>query len=231
VRAVKFHFVILALIACIGAAAQQPRGLKPRAAAGEYPASHQEENAIFAADQLSQTQMEHSLYPELYGRYVVVEVGVFPQAGQTVNLWPEDFVLKNESNGQMLRAVDPSTVARVMQKEPPRKQANVAPYGDVGYSSTRVDPNGNRTGGWHGGAGSSVWIDKNPSGTTSDDRADLENELRDKELPVGDTTEPVAGYLYFPMASKVKKQATYILQYSRNGQIFTLQLKKPPANK
>jgi hypothetical protein len=53
----------------------------------------------------------------------------------------------------------------------------------------------------------------------------VENELRDKSLPTGSLTKPVAGYLYFPV--KEKREARYNLEITQNGQVLSLPLPEP----
>ena len=52
------------------------------------------------------------------------------------------------------------------------------------------------------------------------DRTTLKQELEDKELPTGRTTEPVAGYLYFPKSSTKQKNPEHeLIWYRTAGQI------------
>jgi len=51
----------------------------------------------------------------------------------------------------------------------------------------------------------------------------MERELLERALPLGNTTTPVSGYLYFEFAPKVKN-AKYQLEYMANGNKLVLPL-------
>jgi hypothetical protein len=53
-----------------------------------------------------------------------------------------------------------------------------------------------------------------PPGSTPQDRMTLESQLSDKALPQGRFSEPVAGFLYFPVkAIKKKSNGAYEMNY------------------
>jgi hypothetical protein len=51
----------------------------------------------------------------------------------------------------------------------------------------------------------------------------METELSEKGLPEGSVSAPVAGFVYFPLASR-KKNATLQLEYKVNGENVSLTL-------
>ena len=84
------------------------------------------------------------------------------------------------------------------------------------YDDTRVK----QVGGSVYGAGLGVAVGERTSAATTDsDRRTVET---DNELKSGDVSKPVAGYLYFPLATKEKVK--YELQYSGPDAVSTLAL-------
>jgi hypothetical protein len=53
----------------------------------------------------------------------------------------------------------------------------------------------------------------------------MEKELRDKALPEWNLTQPVAGYLYFPVTPK--RGVHYTLDLTRNGEGVSMPLPNP----
>jgi hypothetical protein len=69
-----------------------------------------------------------------------------------------------------------------------------------------------------------VGVDKSTSAATTDsDRQTMETELLDKELKDAEVSKPVAGYLYFPIATKQKVE--YQLEYQGTDAVTSLPLK------
>jgi hypothetical protein len=62
-----------------------------------------------------------------------------------------------------------------------------------------------------------------PHPASERDRATVGAELKDKGLPEGKASSPVAGYLYFPILSR-KKRTALQLDYETNGSRVILQL-------
>jgi hypothetical protein len=103
----------------------------------------------------------------------------------------------------------------------------VSPSVEVGYESGGYyDPaTGRRSGGGvYTGAGVGVGVGGRGNGpaSTDRDRYVMQLELTEKGLPEGSASKPVAGYLYFQLASK--KKATRQLEYASDNNKATLQL-------
>ncbi|MDT8068633.1 MAG: hypothetical protein ROO76_10770 [Terriglobia bacterium] len=60
---------------------------------------------------------------------------------------------------------------------------------------------------------------------TEADRKTMETELRDKSLPQGEVSQPVSGYLHFPVATGKKVQ--YELEYTGKNRNIRLRLPTP----
>jgi hypothetical protein len=222
----RFGAVVLfaAVLACGALSAQTP---VPRASANDYPASQAAAQYAIGAKMLSKTQLQNSFATPLAGRYVVVEVGFYPQDGKIVDLQKSGFTLKSADGKDSVKPAAPGEIASILQKRPSGgRDVTLYPQANVGYESypvydgTRVK----QVGGPVYGAGLGVGVGQSSSSaaTTDSDRRTMETELRDKELKSGDVSRPIAGYLYFPLATKDKVK--YELQYSGAEIVSTLPL-------
>ena len=161
-------------------------------------------------------QVKHSFSSDLNRGYVVLEIGVYPKSGQQIDIHLSDFVLHVLGTGQVVRAVDSNTIAGILQKSAPsRTTADIYPVVGIGYESgSRYDPEtgGRRRGGFYSTSGVAVGVGQSYPASTDQDRRTIEIELSEKGLPEGLALKPVAGYVYFPLASK-KKNLTYELEF------------------
>jgi len=202
-----------ALLICTLAGAQNPPA--PRASAADYPASQTQTQYSIGVKVLSKTQLQNSFATPLAGRYVVLEIGIYPAAGKTLDVKAADFALRSADGKDVVNPAAPEEIAAIMQQRPPSsRDVTLYPQANVGYVTYPVY-NGTGTkqvGGPVVGVGMGVGVSENQSTATSDsDRKTMETELRDKQLKDGETSKPVAGCLYFPIATKEKAQ--YRLEY------------------
>ncbi len=217
------------LLLCLPAAGQT-RGLKPRAGAGEYPASRRLKSFTIGAEQLSNVEVAHTFAADLDHRYIVVEVGIYPAPAETPTIAAADFMLKPMGTKQVIRPASPQTIAEVLHRKPTSaREVTLYPAGSVGYETGSRDPYGNRyPGGMNTSVGVGVGIDKKEKGATDADRQVIATELRDKALPEGEAKQPIAGYLYFPVATKASKTVvSYELEWVVKGQTVRLPLATP----
>ncbi|HEX8797713.1 MAG TPA: hypothetical protein VF772_03830 [Terriglobales bacterium] len=221
----RLHAVVLFTVA-LACSVLPAQTLAPRASAKDYPASKSEAQYAIGAKMLSKTQVQNSFATLLAGRYLVVEVGFYPQDGRTIDLEKSAFTLKSADGKDSVEPASPEQIASILQKRPSSgRDVTLYPQANVGYESypvydgTRVK----QVGGPVYGAGLGVAVGESTSAATTDsDRRTMETELRDKELKSGDVSKPVAGYLYFPLATKEKVK--YELQYSGPDAVSTLAL-------
>ena len=204
---------LLLLLSSFALAQNSP---SPRSSAGDYQASKTESQYSIGAKVLSKTQVQNSFATPLAGRYVVVEVGFYPADGKIIDLERSDFVLVAADGKSSVAPATPEQIASILQKRPASsRDVTLYPTANVGYESWPVyTGNGNtkQVGGPVYGAGVGVGVGKTTSPATTDsDRKTMETELSDKQLQSGEVSKPVAGYLYFPVASKDK--TGYQLQY------------------
>ena len=224
-------------------------GIRPRADATSYPAHQEQTNLSIGAALIPPAQAKKMFAANLeHAGYVVVEVGVFPAPGKDVDLFPADFMLSVGDGTVSLRSVDSDTIAEIMtgsQKSPPK---TYDPHGintSTGISVGRVsypDPGtGRQAGGTVVTTTTGVGIGgpapcpgypcdtvpPSPSGKSPTQQAnEIAQDLWSKSLPDGKTSQPVAGYLYFPKPSKKDKDAAWELWYNTDAGRVRLPLVK-----
>ena len=216
--------LIVGLLNCCVAVGQNPPA--PRASASAYPASKVQPLYSIGAMQLSKTQVRNSFATPLADRYIVVEIGFYPADSKTISLKQADFALRTSDGKDLVSSASPATIASICQKRPKSSSdVTLYPTANVGYvSSPSYDGSGRRVSGPVYGVGMGVGVDKSTSAATTDsDRQTMETELLDKELKDGEVSKPVAGYLYFPIATKQKGE--YQLEYHGTDAVTSLPLK------
>jgi hypothetical protein len=214
--------LIVGLLNCCVAVGQNTP--PPRASAAAYPASNVQPVYSIGAKQLSKTEIQNSFATPLASRYIVVEIGFYPADSKTISLKQSDFALRTSDGRDLVSPASPETIASIYQKRPESsRDVTLYPTANVGYVSY-PDYNGRRVSGPVYGAGVGVGVDQNTSAaTTGSDRQTMKTELLDKELQDAEVSKPVAGYLYFPIATKQKVQ--YQLEYHGTDAVSSLPLK------
>ena len=216
--------LIVGLLNCCVAVGQNLPA--PRTSASAYPVSKVQPVYSIGAKQLSKTEVRNSFATPLADRYIVVEIGFYPADSKTISLNQSDFVLQTSDGKDLVSPANPATIASICQKRPESSNdVTLYPTANVGYVSyPSYDGSGRRVSGPVYGVGMGVGVDKSQSAaTTGSDRQTMETELLDKELKDGDVSKPVAGYLYFPIATKQKVE--YQLEYHGTDTVSSLPLK------
>jgi hypothetical protein len=221
--------------------ARDGHGIRPRPDAADYPAHETGSGLTVAAAAISAEQVKHMFATDL-SRYIVIELAVFPEAGQDVDVFTGDFALKIGADADAIRPANPGAVAGVLQRKNTPKQGKASdvtihPGATIGYESGTVyDPvtGRSRGGGVYTGAGVGVGVgDPGPTpprpGSTDRDRVTMEQELEDKALPEGKSSRVVAGYLYFPRPSGKQRNALYEITYYGQSGKLKIAVPPPPA--
>jgi hypothetical protein len=227
------------LTVMLTAAWAQTPGMRPRPDANSYPIHGHVAGANIAAVTLSSSQVKNAFGSDTYKGYIVIEVAVFPDPKDTLDLSPKDFMLRIGENGELLRPSAPSTIALSIDEKnnpahPPeiRRPVDVTTRTTIGYDSAGTyNPN---TGKRQGVVYTGSEVDVAPGGSTPPSQRanrgprfdDMEAELNAKALPEAQISRPVAGYLYFIPAKK--KGGAYTLDYSSDA--GRLQLTLPPPS-
>jgi hypothetical protein len=214
-------------------------GIRPRLALSEYPAHTAGQGATIAAAAIAPEQVAKLFATDLnHGGYLVVEVAVYPDANGEVAIASRDFLLRAGPDPATLRPVSAQTIASALHRKntpKPHQSGDITlyPTATIGYESGTY--NGQRHGGVYTATGVGVAIgDPGPMGaprpaSTDQDRSVMQQELEDKGLPEGRTTQAVAGYLYFPKPQgKSARSGYHLTWYGPSGQVS---LDVPPPTK
>jgi hypothetical protein len=203
-------------------------GIQPRDSSAEYPV-HDTAGTLTVAAGVVPPEQVHKIFTTDLNRagYVVVEVAIYPEVGQTVDLSLSDFLLR--INSETVRPVVGGAIADILTKRehaPSRSNdVTVVTTATIGRESGVYDPATGRRGSVvYTGAGVGVGVGNtgaSPDPAAADrDRAVIQRELEDKSLPEGKTVSAVAGYLYFPKPnSKGKNIALELTYYGAPSQI------------
>lgn len=228
------RFLLLTGVLWTVALAADTRGLKPRPAPADYAVHETHADLTLGVAVLSPEQVKSAFATDLK-EFIVLEVGVYPASGKTVELNPHDFALRSGDQGNIMRAAAPRAIAASNQ----RKNAPAQPTGgsnrDITLYPTATigvangpDYNGrNRTGVYTGGGvgvgvggnGGPAYPDPPRPGSTDRDREVMQQELADMMLPEGQFTAPVSGYLYFPIPPKARTSALELQYFGAGGKV------------
>jgi hypothetical protein len=218
-------------LACIAVFAfAAPKGTVARSTALKYPAHAEQEGFAMGAVLLTSQESRSNFVSDLSHCCLVVEVALYPQKGQPVDVSLNDFSLRTIGTDTAVKAGSAKLISGTLQKKAAAsRDVVVSPSVGVGYESGTVyDPmtgQPRRGGGVYTQTGVGVGIGSpgGQGGGTDADRKVMETELDEKSLPEGAVVKPVAGYLYFPLAKKAKN-ARYELEYTLNGTKVVLPL-------
>ncbi len=238
-----------ALLSAALALAQLPRpgsaeppantsGIAPRPSPAEYPVRQSVAGLTVAATVLSPAQVKKLFAINLDSAgYVVVEIGLFPEQGSQVTVDTDHFRLQIGDDRTLRRPVDPVEIMASRQSSkshpPDHLPGNipVSTTANIGYESGGPY---NR-GGVYGGSSTTVGTPNSrpypppqPQTSSGTDPIDVQHDLTDKELAIGKTGVPVAGYLYFAKPKQKQKNPPYDLTYRGDGEPVHLSI--PPVS-
>lgn len=228
-------FLLLSAIVLCGASP----GIRPRSDATSYPVHQERREFAIGVSLIPADQVKKMFKPDLGSEgYVVIEVGVFPQAGKELDLYPTDFTLFVGEKSAALRPVSADTIAEIVagRKGQSRQRDSHDIETSTGVSVGRYsypDPvTGQRRSGTVTSTEAGVGIGGPPpqscrtydcdprdplppaSQPSSVQTANtISQDLWEKSLPDGKATRAVAGYLYFPKPSRKAKDASWELRY------------------
>lgn len=216
--------VVLVALGLVATGFAQDQGLKPRGSASDYPSEAAGAEYSIGAAVLPPEMVKKLFASELNRGWIVVEVALYPKAGQQIEVDMRDFTLRTADGKATARAARPSAVAGSLQKNGGKdRDVTVVATETVGYESGSYnDPatgQWRRSSGWYTGTGVGVGVDPNPRASTGRDRDVLDQELADQMLPSGPTSKPVAGYLYFPMPDKKRTTALDLEHETAAGRV------------
>lgn len=148
---------------------------------------------------------------------VLLQVKVTPKTDKPVQIAPEDFILLAHDDGERSKPFEPAELAGQgamvvtnQQDAKGKKKGGLSP--SIGF--------GGMMGGGGGSPGNSKPVNLN---SKMDDKAKGNNSLLEalkaKQLPTTESTDPVQGYLYFPLDGKHKLKNLAILYRGPAGKL------------
>jgi hypothetical protein len=208
---------------------QRLEGTAPRSSAAKYRSHSEKDGFSLGAEFLPKKLSSKVFAADVNSCCIVVQVAVYPEKDDTVDLSLFDFSLVEVKSDNSVRPESSTTVAaRLEKKKNPPRGVDVVTSGAVGYESgTYMDPVTGQPVHVHGvstSAGVGVSNGNSvPADIADHDREMIERELYEKGLPEGRVSIPVAGYLYFVLPN-AKKNAKYQLFYSGRSEPLILPL-------
>ena len=193
--------------------------LAPRSDASQYP-SHAEQGGInIGAKLLTSAEVRKMFAADLNRCCVVVEFAIFPDASKAVPVSLDDIILRLSGSETSTKASGPALISAALKKSP-GQQRDVSVHGETGVGF-EIGPYERGT---YKESGVGVGVDPHDDQPRASDkvRPVIETELREKGLPEGESSKPVAGYVYFQVSPK--KNTKYQLQYTVNGSQMNLNL-------
>ncbi len=191
--------------------------VSPREAVTAYDGQAGTPRAEVGAELLPRRSAARFFTP-LEDQYYVVEVGVYPIEGRTIELKRGDFRLR--SAGKTLKPQNPHAIATFLvqtARPEPGMRTTSHKSGSVGVRMETGRPTEvfreQRAGA--GISSGRYW--------TPEDRDRMYEELDGLELPEGETAEPVAGYLYFSI-KKGRSTRHLELIYRQGGESAVMAL-------
>lgn len=190
-------------VASLAAADDPP--VAPRAKPSDYPVHAATKSAVLAAAIVPPDQVKKMLSGELNKRYIVIEVAIYPNDGQTFNVDRLDFALR--AGDQVLHPGEPRDPTDVWKgKNDPLGNQGPNVTAETGVIVDRSpDPvtGRQRTGvGTYEGVAVSNYPRPNPPAPppprSNPNQTAAAEKAHDLALPQGITGKPAAGYLYFP---------------------------------
>lgn len=177
-------------------------GLRPRATVSDYAAHESSESFEVGAVRIPPGDVKKMFAADLNrAGYVVIEVGVYPMHGASVDLAPDSFTLVTESGRTAARIVDTDAMAAQIARErvpsQTKKASDVFRTSGGGARGRLISPADNaQSGSVLGGE-----VEDYPPPSTFSKLGAVEQELWEKSLPDRKTDAPIAGYLFFPKPS------------------------------
>jgi len=220
----------LATVFLTSLAAADDTGVAPRAKPSDYPAHEKVKTTVLAAALVPPDQAKKMFSSEISKAYIVVEVAVYPGAGQSFDVDRLDFSLN--SSDQVLHASNPRDVANPWQDKHagiPSRGPNVsAETGvEVAHGTDPVTGRPRTSVATYEGVAVSNYPrpdDPAPPAPRGNSDQSAAQKVRDMALGQGLTSKPVAGYLYFRYSGKKRDGLT--LNYSNDDLSVDLKLPK-----
>ena len=193
----------------------------PRASSADYPVHGSAKATTIAAAIVPADRVGKMFSTGISKQYVVVEVAIYPEEGGALDVESSDFTLK--VGRQVGHADRPLDVAPWPERHGPAVRLPVDVTVETGVIYDRSDDpvSGRRQGvGTYTGVavtnGGPGQTDPAPPPDPGPDPRVVNERVRRKALPEGETRSVIAGYLYFPQYGKRRKSDAIELSYSKD---------------
>ena len=197
---------IVVLIAAPASAAKKV--ISPQTSAGN------EQIDIVATISLSQEEVTGKLGADPGKGIVLLQVRITPKTDKPVEISPDDFILLAHDDGERSKPFTPAEIAG---------QGALVVANTAGAKTTKTGTSvgiGGIMGGSGGSPGNSKEIVLNSKmDTKSQGNQALLEALKAKQLPQKESTEPVEGFLYFPLDGKHKLKNLAVLYRGPAGKL------------
>jgi hypothetical protein len=197
---------IVVLIAAPVSAAKKV--ISPQTSAGN------EQIDIVATISLTQEEVTGKLGADPGKGIVLLQVRVTPKTDKPIEISPDDFILLAHDDGERSRPFTPAEIAG---------QGALVVANTAGAKPTKTGTSvgiGGIMGGSGGSPGNSkVTVLSSKMDTKSQGNQALLEALKAKQLPVKQSTEPVEGFLYFPLDGKHKLKNLAVLYRGPAGRL------------
>ncbi len=204
------RFLVSSLIVLVSAAAAfaAKKVVSPNTSAGN------EQVDIIATLSMSEAEVAQKLGADPGKGIVLLKVRVVPKTDKPVDVSPDDFILLAHDDGERSRPFEPAELAG----------SGALVVSNTNGGKVRKTGTSFGLGGMMGGAGGSPGNPKVVALSSKMDEkqkgnATLLGVLKSKQLPETQATEPVEGYLYFPLDGKHKLKNMAVLYRGPAGKL------------
>jgi len=204
-------------------------GIDPRPAATDYPA-HARGDAVSLGAEYMVRSLSARNQTFVVNDYLVVEVGLYPAQGRRLLVSSGHFTLRVNGKKEVLFPQTPGMVAASMKYPDWERRPELVAGGGVGGVDVMIggnpqverfpgDPRPRQT--------RLPAPPRAPSGKPEPEQEAApraEELISESALPEGETSQPVAGYLYFAYRGKIKAIRSLELIYNGPAGEFSLRL-------
>ncbi len=213
---------ILLFLLCFGIALAGEKNRPPVGKTGDELVS------LSARALVDKEDIKQALGSDFSGIIIAVEVTFSPREGKKVTISRDDFFLRSDKDGQKSQPFAPSQFAgqtamvltRGSSGGGTMGNSNGPVWGGMGGGMPgRLPGNGGGVG--NGAANETTVEAKNAEKSAEKDgkKDDLVASLKKKELKEGEVTDPVTGWLYFPLEGKHKLKDLELIYRSPAGKM------------
>jgi hypothetical protein len=204
----RFYGFFTALMAASVVLAGPKKVVSPETSAGN------DQIDIVATITLDEDEVAHKIGADPGKGIVLLEVRVIPKTDKPVQVSPNDFILLAHDDGERAKPFEPSEIA-----------GNGAlivtsnTQGNVKKTGSSIGLGGMVAGGGGSPGNSKVTTLSSKMDTKSQGNEKLLEALKAKQFPDGEATQPVEGYLYFPLDGKHKLKNLAVLYRGPAGRL------------